>query len=87
MYEIGKKTEIDELCPTCRNLPWGYGRTIEETLSIMYNNIDKLPATIDDINVMIAGTIWDKYNSKPRCRRCWQLVIDRIPSSRKGGIG
>jgi hypothetical protein len=85
MYEIGKETEVDELCPSCRKLPWGNGRTLEESLSILYNNRDKFPLSSDDVNAMIAGTIWDKHNEDPYCRECWRLVMSRLPSWMKGG--
>jgi hypothetical protein len=74
------KTEINELCPSCRNLPWGNGATLEEMLKVIYNS-DKFKneaySAIDEVNVMIFSTL-NKYKSYCNCS---QLVLNRIPRS------
>jgi hypothetical protein len=84
------KTTADELCPRCRKIPSGSnGLTLEEYINVIYSNgiqnDDRVKAknfSDDDYNAMIFS-ILHKYADVWHCTRCWQLVIDRLPSYMK----
>ena len=70
------KTKADELCPTCRKIPFGNGFTLEEAINFMHSD-DRLKNVSDDeFNASILATLF-QYKDVWHCRECWQLLLDR----------
>jgi hypothetical protein len=71
------RTKASELCMTCRKIPWGNGRSMEQMLNLMESDPRYAFNTDDDINLMIFSTL-NQYSNIWHCTDCWQLVMDRI---------
>jgi hypothetical protein len=84
------KITADELCPLCRKIPsGGNGLTLEGFLNAIYSDSIQNDGGVkaknfgdDDYNAMIYSILY-KYKDVWHCTRCWQLVIDRLPSYMK----
>jgi len=77
------KTEANELCSSCREIPWGNGMTLGEMIDVLNNDVRFKDKSDDDISAMIFSTLYS-HRAIRHCTRCWQLILDRIPSWMKG---
>jgi len=71
------RTEPDELCYSCRNLPWGDGRTIEEALNLFYNNCTNEQYAQSGGDRGINSVIYHVLHEKGGCYACKDLVLKR----------
>jgi len=75
--------KASELCPTCRQIPGANGMTLEATIDAFNYNRGKFSQSDDDLNAVIFSYLF-AYKDTWHCTRCWQLILDRLPSYMKG---
>jgi len=81
------KVRVDELCPSCRKIPWGYGKswqngmTVEEMLNVLHND-ERVKNQEDEINAALFASLYG-YRDVGHCTRCRELVLDRLPEHMK----
>jgi len=78
------KTKAYELCSSCRDIPWGNGMTIEEMLNVLDTDDRFKDRYSDDEHNVAVFTALYQYRDVEHCTRCWQLILDRLPSHMKG---
>jgi hypothetical protein len=72
-----KRTQSHELCQDCLNLVW-QGSRLEAIINVM-NGEGCRDKSDDEVNSTIF-MILNQCAGKLTCRRCRQLVLDRLPS-------